>query len=211
MEFTTIYFDYSVYSQNKDRLKRMMNKFGFRWNASKMKLGLSNTQVVEVFKFFKVDNRINDDKNLVGRNGSGGVWEVGENAIKIIMFDKKSDDEHLPVLLVYKGTESDFYKGFIGECVKLGCEIGKIVESEKGMEEIFKKRINVDLIDRLNNVEASKEAMKINFINRVEQLKYIGYLFSESFIKKWCELIDKYGYYTDKMLFTEIEKEKKCE
>src|SRR3970282_2115135 len=99
MDFTTIFFNYGVYSENKVRLKRMMNVNGFKWNNSKMKLGLSDDEIVNAFKFFKVDNRIIDDKNLIGRSGSVGVWEVGENAIKIIMLDKKNEEEHLPVLL----------------------------------------------------------------------------------------------------------------
>ena len=201
MEFTTIFFGYGVYSQNKDRLKKMMSKDGFKWNASKMKLGVSSDVIVEAFKFFKCENRIDD--NLKGRGGSTGVWEVGDRAVKIIMFDKKSEDEHLPVLLVYKGTENEFYRSFISECIKLGCEIGKVVETEKGVEEIFKKRVNIELVTKLDSVEGSKEVMKEMFINRVNELKGLGYFFSENFIKGWKNCIDKYGLYTDKMLYAE--------
>lgn len=207
MEFTTIYFDYGIYSPNKVKLKKIISEYRLKWIPSKMKLGISNEELFKAFKFFKVDNRVVNDENLKGRNGSVGIWESSSEAIKIIMIDKKEDSEHLPVLLVYKGIEtSEFYQKFIQACIKLGCEVGKIIETEKGMEEIFKKRINIDLVNKLDSVEGTKEVMKEMFQNQINSMSNVGHLFSDDFIREWKKCIEKYANYTREMLYAEIRK-----
>lgn len=210
MDFTTVYFNYNVYTNNKIQLKKIISKHGLKWIPSKMKMGISWNEICEVAKFFKVEDRVIEDKNLVGRNGSTGMWESSSEAIKIFMFDKKVDSEHLPVLIVYKRNivsekSSIFYNEFVSECIKLGCEIGKLIEDEGKLQLIFKKRVNIELAARLDTVEGSKEVVKEMFINRISELGNIGYKFSSSFIEGWKKCIDKYGIYTDKMLYDEFD------
>jgi hypothetical protein len=210
-EFTTFYFDYNIYNSNKIKLKKIINNYGMKWNNGKMKLEISWDELLESFKFFKCDDKIISDKNLVGRTGSVGLWESSKEAVKIITIDKKDESEHLPVLLVHRGEEGEFYKDFIKTCVPLGCEIGKIVETEEGFEVLFKKRINVDLVEKLGNIELNKDTMKENFMNKIEELKKHGHEFSDDFVVGWIRCIYKYGYYSLNDLLAEIGNRKRLE
>ncbi len=205
-EFTVIYFDYGVYSNNKIKVKKIMSDNGLKWNFKK-NLDLGPEEVLNNFEIFGRLDKISDDKLLNGRKGSQGVWESEENAIKAVMIEKKSEDEHLPVLMIFKGNETgEFYKKFIGYCIGLGCTIAKVVEEEGKFLKIFEKRVNIELVSRLDSVEGSKSVMKEMFLNRIDELSGIGYKFSSSFIEGWKECISKYGFYTTKELYDEIEK-----
>ncbi len=208
-EYTTIYFDYGIYHSKKVKVKKIISSYGLLWNHGKIK-DLSVDEMLKVFEVFKCGDKTKNDNNLRSRAGSSGVWKSGNNSVKIIMFNKVREDEHLPVLMIVKGESNIFYQKFIKYVVGLGCEVGKVVESEDGkFEEIFKKKINVELVEKLNNVELIKESIKNNFLCHMEELKRHGVGMSESFIKGWIDCIYKYGEYTFNMLIQEIEKKNK--
>ncbi len=203
-EFTVIWFDYGMYHSNKYGLKKIIHEYGLAWNEGKVKTDLDYEVLVDIYKVFRVENRVVGDKNIEDRSGVSGIWESRENVIKIIMFDKKDENEHLPVLMVYKGEESGFYKEFIRLCVNIGCEISKIVEGENGeYDEIFKRKKNVLLYSMLSDEFSQRQLMIDGFLRRVKELEVVGNMTSKEFISGWKELINKYGTYTDKMLFSE--------
>jgi hypothetical protein len=164
---------------------------------------MSYEVMVDIYKTFKIEDNIVGNVSIEGRSGSSGIWESPNNAIKIIVFDKSEDENiHLPVLLVYKGNESVFYKEFILACIEVGCEISKVVEREDGeYEQIFRKKKNVKMIKLLNDESASRKIMINNFINRITVMKDEGITYSNDFVKGWKALINELGTYTDKMLF----------
>lgn len=203
-ELTIIYFDYNIYSPNKVKVKKIIKNYGLEWQESKMKLGLSNKVIIEAYTLFKIEDKIIKDQNLKERTGSVGLWSNDDFAVKIIMFDKKSEDEHLPVLLVFKGLEaSEFYHELMAYCASLGCTISKIVEVEGKYEEIFRKRINIELVNDLNSVEGSKKVLCEMFDSNIANVSH-GH-FTDEFITKWKECIQKYGKYTFKDFVKEME------
>jgi len=208
-ELTMIYFNYNIYNANKVKVKNIISKYGLSWQASKMKLGLPHEIILEAYKLFKIDDKISKDENLKGRSGSVGLWSNEKFSVKIIMFDKKTEDEHLPVLLVFKGIEtSEFYHDLMAYCANLGCTISKIVEVDGKYEEIFRKRINIELVNDLNSVSGTKKVLCNMFDNHINNTGHGK--FSDSFIAKWKECIKKYGNYTFRDLINEmIENEKK--
>lgn len=205
-EFTVIYYDYGLYSSNKVKIKRIMSNHGLKWNASKY-VEHNIEETVNSFKIFGYIDKINNDDNLKNRTSSSGIWESSSEAIKAIMLEKRNEEEHLPVMLIFKGTEgSDFYTEFVNYCVKLGCWVSKVVQEDDKFTEIFKKRINIELVEKLNNIQLSKSSMKENFLNKISEYKKHGHDFSDTFINGWQDCIQKYGYYSLKDLLNEIEK-----
>lgn len=212
-EFTIIYFDYGFYTENKSKIQKLRMLHGLKWNQSKVKIGIHYDEILSAYELFGMNDKIIKDENLKGRTGSVGIWEntVSDDAIKIIMFDKKNEDEHLPILLVYKGSEEEFYKKLIELCVGLGCTLAKVVEIDGKFEELFKRKLNVELVEKLKNVELSKATMKENFINKIEEFKRHGHKFSDSFVAEWIKCIYKYGYYSMNDLLNEIKNKKRLD
>lgn len=207
-EFTVIWFDYGMYHNNKYRLKKIIHGYGLVWNGGKVRNDLDYEVLVDIYKVFRVENRVVGDKKVEGRSGASGIWESMGNAVKIIMFDKKNESEHLPVLMVYKGEESGFYKEFVRYCINIGCEVSKVVEGENGeYDEIFKRKKNVLLYTMLSDEFSQRQLMIDGFLRRVKELEVIGNMTSKEFVRGWKELISKYGMYTDKMLFNELSSE----
>ncbi len=203
-EYTIIYFGYGTYSLNKESVRKIINDNGLVWNENKIKTDLPFEDILNVYKTFKIDDKIINDTNLIGRLGSVGIWNNSENAIKIIIFSKKDKDGSLPVLLIFKGDEtSSFYKTFIKYCISLGCTISKVVEDDGKFKEVFRKRINIELISNLDNDEETKKVLIELFKLTIDH----GYIkFSDSFLSKWKECINKYGNYRMSDLSLEIEK-----
>ena len=201
-ELINIFFNYGIYSLNKENIKKIISDNGLRWNENKVKLELSYEDILDIYKLFKIEDKIINDKTLKDRIGSVGMWNDLNNAVKIIIFSKKYDDEFPPVLLVFKGDETcSFYKTLIKYCVSLGCTISKIVELDGKFEEVFRKRINVELISALDNDEETKK-MLINLFDFDISKSY----FSDSFVIKWKECIKNWGLQTVNDLKIEIEK-----
>lgn len=202
-KFTVIYLENGMYHTNKDSIKEIIRRYGLIWNDTKLRSGMSYDLMVDIYKTFKIEDNIVGDKSLVGRGGSSGIWESSTNAVKIIVFDKIVEDEHLPVLLVYKGDEGAFYKEFVVHCISIGCEVSKVIEkegSEGEYEQIFRKKKNIEMMLLLNDSFASRKIMVDNFLGRMKAMEKVGEMSSGEFIEGWKALIMKYGTYTDKML-----------
>lgn len=205
-KFTIIYLENGMYHTNKDSIKEIIRRYGLIWNDTKLRSGMSYDLMVDIYKTFKIEDNIVGDKSLVGRGGSSGIWESSTNAVKIIVFDKIVEDEHLPVLLVYKGDEGAFYKEFVVKCISVGCEVSKVIEKEGSdgeYEQIFRKKKNIEMMLLLNDSFASRKIMVDNFLGRMKAMEKVGEMSSEEFIDGWKTLIMKHGTYTDKMLFDE--------
>jgi hypothetical protein len=203
-QFTLIFFEHGMYHANKDRLKEIIRRYGLIWNEGRRRSGISYELMIDIYRTFKIEDNIIEDKLLEGRGGSSGIWESSSNAIKIIVFDTV-EGEHFPVLLVYKGDESSFYKEFILECIGIGCEISKVVEKEDGeFEQIFRKKKNIKMMMLLNDSFATRKIMEDNFLRRIKNMEKVGEISSVEFIDGWKNLINKWGTYTDKMLIDDF-------
>lgn len=205
--YTTIYFDYNMYQPNKHKLENLRSEFGVLWNEKKRKDDVRYQEILDIFKLFKTENRIINDANLRNRRGAVGLWENRTNALKIIVFNPLAN-ENPPVLLVYKGNEDEFYIDLIKMCINMGCEIGKLVEDENGIREVFKRKLSLEVIDKIQSSEESKETMKKLFDVRIYELQKHGYVFNNLFIEEWIRCINCYGYYNNNNLITEIKNEK---
>jgi len=211
MDYTTIYFDYNIYSINKDNLKKIMFDNGLVFINNKVK-NYTWIELLEIFKYFKADDKIIENKDLLNRNGLTGLWENKNEAVKVVIFDEVlGKNDCLPVFMIYKRNElsnelnnelSLFYKKFIGTCINLGCEIGKVVETENGTELIFKKKINVKFNDILDDDEKNKKILEELFMNKVNL--FPGQ-YNSTFVEKWNECIKKYTNYTMKDFIKELE------
>ena len=180
-----------MYHKHKRKMKsNIISKYGLVWNPGKVKF-LNADKIKEVYDIFHVI--YNNDMN--GRDGKSGVWQNKFDIIKIVMFDKLSKDEHLPVLLIIKGDEvSQFYKELCDYCLNVvGCEIKKFTETESGeIDEVFSKKVNTGLVKCLNDKKGRCEVIKKNFLIKIECLKEININFSDNFVNKWNNCIDKY-------------------
>lgn len=189
-EYTVIHFDYGSYLSNKVEVKKIISDHELIWKDTKVKIGLPYESILGIYKFFKIDDKLINDKRLVERTGSIGIWSNPESAIKIVIFDKKNKEEQLPVLLIYKGTETcKFYREFMASCIRFGCTLSKVVENNNICEEIFRKQLNFELINSLNNDEENKRIIERNFTIHNE----IRGNYSNDFIGKWKSCIQKYG------------------
>jgi hypothetical protein len=201
-QFTLIFFENGMYYVNRELLKEIISKYGLAWNVAKLRSRMSYTVMEDIYKVFKIEDLVIDSEIVKGRSGSSGIWESPTNAVKIIVFDKAEDENlELPVLMVYKGDESAFYKEFLLKCIEMGCEISKVIEKEDGeYEQIFRKKKNVKMMKLLNDELAIRQIIINNFCGRIKAMKRVGAVYSNDFIEGWVALISERGTYTDKML-----------
>lgn len=189
-EYTIIYFDYEKYHKYKNKVKSIFSDYFLNWDWTK-RIHLKSDQIKNVYDTFKID--IHDE--LIDRNGSSGIWANKYNAVKMVAYEKLDKNEHLPVILIIKGGNTQFTKDVVEYCLKVvGCEVRKVEENDEGsFDEIFKSKLNVKLLSFLNDEDKKKENIKRLFLLKVNYLKDLGQDYSESFINKWLECIDKYG------------------
>jgi hypothetical protein len=196
-DLTVIFFDYNLYHNNKVKVKKIISDYNLKWDNRKVKICLDNLHLVEAYKTFCIYDKISSDTNLTGRMCSVGMWSNDLFAVKIIAFEKDNDTEHLPTLLVIKGEENnEFYRSLITYCVGIGCTISKIVEigSSGKYEEVFRRKLNVELMERLNTVSGNLELLELDFNSN----------YSRVFIDEWKRCIEKYGEYTLNNLTEEV-------
>ncbi len=184
-----------------------MLSYGLEWNESKL-TDLSHEDMKNTYKtFFYIDKFINDER-LRDRSGMSGIWEKkdGSSAVKVVVFDKKNDSELLPVMMIYKGVEDEFYKKSVGWCIRWGCVLSKVTEIDGKFEEVFKKRkLDDSVVVKLKGMEESKDVMKKQFDDRIKILRDFGCEFDSEFIKEWNDMIETYGCYYNRDLSKEIE------
>lgn len=203
--YTTVFFENGIYQPNKHKLQNLRSRFNIVWDESKLQENVPYGEILNIYSLFKVSNRIVNDVSLKDRKGAIGLWKNDECALKIIVFDAY-EGESLPVLMVYKGDEEcEFYRVMMKMCIDLGCEIGRLEEDENGIREVFKRKLNKDVVDKLRSAEESKEVMSELFDVKINELVGIGYKFSDLFISEWKENIKGLGYYSDNDLKDDIE------
>lgn len=201
-EYTVIYFPNGLYFTNRNRLEKILNGNELVWNEMKV-VKLSPEDVLGVYIVFGYRDSIAGDVNLKRRSGSSEIWQKGSDCfVKGVFFEKRSEDEQLPVLMIIKECEgSKFYSDFIKYCIGIGCTLSKVAEDRGKFKEVFKKRtLDDNLVKRFINSENTKDTMKEIFLNRISQFNSI-YKFDNGFIKEWLAMIEKHGKYYDKELY----------
>ena len=187
-EYTiSIIYDWSIH---KNEIKKLLQDNYLIWNSSKLK-DLTNDELKDELKKFKIDTEFDIPKNITG---SSGIYEdLNENkseTILIKMIRMLNTDIILDVkytlnidnmILIYKGIHGEFYKELFTLCKNLGCLVIKIVDDEI----VFKNKINIELIKNINNIESEKNIKIQNFKIKSELLD----LYSDDFKNKWIELL----------------------
>ncbi len=167
------------WSKNGDDIKKILHNYNLKWNSTKI-LDLKYKDLLNIFSKFqltKLDFVFNETDI-----GSSGIWENEKEAVKIIKIESNNDviDD---VILMYKGIEKEFYIEFLKRCKDICPLIRKIVDNKIA----FEKRINVGLIEKLNNKDEEKKVKIKNFNTKIELMRG----FSDEFKKKWIKCIEK--------------------
>jgi len=166
-----------LYDWNKhgSDIKKMFQDNKLQWDSTKIK-SLTNEELIDEYKKFKVNNNFRLDTTMTG---SSGIYKnVSDDiAIKLVKIDDIDN-----MLIVYKGIEENFYVELIKKFRDIGALVIKIVDDEI----VFKKRINVELIKCLNDVQGEKNVKIRNFI---EKTNLLISLYSDDFKQQWIECI----------------------
>ena len=160
---------------HKDEIKKIFKDNDLIWNSNKIKK-LTNEELLNEYIKFKVDSEFEIKENM---DGSSGIYENKNSNILIKIIKINNTDN---ILIVYKGNETEIYKTLIKKCRNIGCLIIKIVDNEI----IFKDRLNVKLINTLDNIQKEKEIKIKNFI---EKMKFKISIFSDDFKNRWIKCI----------------------
>ena len=164
------------WSKHGDDIKKMFHDNKILWNSTKIKTLKNEDLIIECEKF-KV---INDFKLDTTMTGSSGIYENASNDILIKIIKIEDFDN---ILIVYKGIEEKFYIELMKKFRDIGCLVMKIVDDEI----VFKSRINVKLINSLNDIQGKKDVKIRNFIEKINLLD--SGIFSDDFKNQWIECI----------------------
>lgn len=160
-------------------LKDIFRRNGVEWNSNKVE-NLGKDDLIEIFEKYKVDEYVGEYMVYMDK-GKSGVWESSECAIKIVMIEGSDN-----VLLVFKkrvDSVGDIYKEFVKYCKKVG-GLAQLIGSNG--EVLFRDRINVELIKRLDDKAGERKVKIKNFVSKIE-LKFGD--FSDKFKEDWVECI----------------------
>lgn len=174
------------WSKHGDNIKKMLHDNKFKWNSSKIKR-LTTQELIDEYKKFKVNKEFKIEETMFG---SSGIYENLNNdiVIKFIKTESIDDNDYTDnMLIIYKGIVEKFYISLIKECRDIGCLVMKVVDNEV----IFKNRINVDLINKINDIQGEKNVKIRNFIEKINIIEEINGKFSDDFKSKWIECINK--------------------
>ena len=181
MEYTVVLlYEWSKYG---DMIKETFHHNKLKWNSTKIKK-LTTEELINEYKKFKANDDFKIDETMIG---SSGIYENIDNNIIIKIIKPKSVDDTKNVddiLIIYKGIEERFYIELMKKFRDIGCLIIKIVDDEV----IFKNRINVRLINSLNDNVGEKNVKIRNFIEKTNLLG--SGIFSDDFKKQWIECIE---------------------
>ncbi len=177
-----------LYDWNKhgDEIKKMFHDNKLKWNSTKIKK-LTTEELLNEYIKFKVDKDFKIEESMIG---SSGIYENTNIAIKIIKIESvvETVDDIDNILIVYKGIEEKFYIELMKKFRNIGCTIIKIVNDEI----IFKSRINVKLINSLNDIQGEKNVKIRNFIEKTRILDSMFHeTYSDDFKRQWIECINK--------------------
>lgn len=173
IEFTVILlYDWSKHS---DDIKKMFHDNGLLLNSNEI-IELESKELKEEYTKFKVDEYFIVDESMTGVYG---YYELDDKSIIIKIIKNNKIDN---MIIVYKGIKSNFYTEFITKCRDIGALAIKIEDDEV----VSKKRINVELIKKLNDVQDEKNIKIRNFI---EKSNIVG-IFSDDFKQQWIQCIE---------------------
>jgi len=180
-EYTVILlYDWSIHG---DDIKKMFHDNKLKWNPTKIKR-LTTEELLNEYIKFKVDKDFKIEETMIG---SSGIYENKDFniVIKIIKIENviETVDDIDNMLIIYKGIEEKFYIELMKKFRDIGCLIIKIVDDEV----IFKNRINIKLINTLNNTVGEKSVKIRNFIEKINLLD--SGIFSDDFKNQWIECI----------------------
>lgn len=183
MEYTVVLlYDWSIHG---DDIKKMLHDNRLKWNSTKIKK-LTTEELLNEFVRFKVDNDFKIDETIIG---SSGIYETNDSNIIIKIIKPKSVDDTKNVddiLIVYKGIEERFYIQLMKKFRDIGCLMMKIVDDEI----VFKNRINIKLINTLNDTVGEKNVKIRNFIEKTKTLAERNELYSDDFKSQWIKCIE---------------------
>jgi len=169
-EYTVIVvYKWSIYG---DDIKKIFNNHKLKLNPKKT-FDLNYEDLKDTLKKFHLINNFEIYESV---KGLSGIWETENIAIKIIKIENVDN-----IILIYKGDEEKLYIEFIKKCKDIGCLVIKIVNDEI----MFKDRINIELIKKINDVNEEKNIKINNFITKIELIKG----FSDGFKNKWINYI----------------------
>jgi len=166
------------WGKHGDDIKKIFHKYNLKWNSAKI-VNLSHEDLKNILKKFQIVNdfRVRIDELNKNVSISSGVWENEDVSIKIIKIENDDD-----VILIHKGDEEKLYSEFIEKCKYISPLIKKIIDDRI----IFERRINVKMIEKLNNKEAEKKVKIKNFITKTELMEGL----SDEFKRKWIKCIE---------------------
>ena len=185
-EYTVVLlYDWSIHG---DEIKKMFHGNKLKWNPTKIKR-LTTEELLNEYIKFKVDKDFKIEETMIG---SSGIYENADFniLIKIIKPESvvKTVDDIDNMLIIYKGTEEKFYMELMKKFRDIGCLVMKIVDDEI----VFKSRINVKLINSLNNIQGKKDVKIRNFIEKTKILDSMFHeTYSDDFKQQWIECINK--------------------
>lgn len=164
-----IVYDWSKYGGG---VKDIFNKYGVKWNSDKA-CQLNEEELMNIHKKFKVEDVITK-----GGKGKSGIWECSDCAIKIVI----NEGEDIGLLIYRKRNEKDkAWKDF----VQYSKECGALVQMLDGSGIIFRDRVNMELINRINDIGGEKKVMTENFIRKCNILD----IKNDGFKEKWVNCI----------------------
>ena len=176
------------WSKHGDEIKRMFHDNKLKWNPTKIKR-LTTEELSNEYIKFKVDKDFKIEEIMIG---SSGIYENKDSniAIKIIKTESvvETVDDIDNMLIIYKGIEEKFYIELMKKFRDIGCLVIKIVDNEI----VFKSRINVKLINSLNDIQGEKDVKIGNFIKKTRILDSMFHeTYSDDFKQQWIECINK--------------------
>ena len=172
------------WSKHGNDIKKIFHNNKLEMDSTKIKK-LTNEELIETYKKFMVDSDIKINKYTTGTSAIFLSKNI-ETAIKIIktefvneLGDTVQNDN---VLIIYKGTEKDFYVELLKRFKDNISLIIKIVDDEI----IFKYSVNINLIKKLNDIQEENNIKVRNFI---EKSNIVG-IFSDDFKQQWINCIE---------------------
>jgi len=183
-EYTVILlYNWSIHG---DEIKKMFHDNKLKWNSTKIKK-LTTEELLNEYIKFKVDKDFKIEEIMIG---SSGIYENKDSNISIKIIKPESVVETVDdidnMLIVYKGLEEKFYMELMKKFRDIGCTIIKIVNDEI----IFKNRINIELINSLNDIQGEKNVKIGNFIEKTRILNSMFHeTYSDDFKQQWIDCI----------------------
>lgn len=152
------------WSKHGAGIKDIFKNHRVKWNSGKKK-DLKKDEILDIYKRFKVDDFIG-----VLSDGKSGIWENTDCAVKIVIKDDTG-------LLIYKkkNEKDKAWKDF----VQYSKDSGSLVQFIEEGEVVFRDRVNVELINMMNDKSGERDVSIKNFMIKSDRY---GSRFKEGWI-----------------------------